>query len=317
MSKTERMPPATAQRRGIAAVGIVEATGVPSILGLSFSAAAVITAIGVAVTGSVALAWVITLAGVIAAWLSAAGVVRKRRVELTTSLHLHRLEARRADQVSVLSHEIRTPLAVILGSAELLAEQAPGPLTERQSVFIRRILDNATRMQSLAEQLLMQARIEAGIFEVNPTTVDIRALMRSVVEDLTQVAEVPIVLDTLGAPVRAYVDPQLIRQVVTNLIMNAVHSDPHSSRVEVRVVAGDDQVMVSVSDGGTGMTDAQRDRLFRKFSSGQPLGNGTGIGLFISQQLVEMHGGRIFVDTISGKGTTMMFTLPLNGRSRG
>lgn len=317
MSKTERMPRPTPLRAGIAAVGVLDATGGHSIVCLAVSAAAVAAATGVAVTGNLALAFVIALVGVAAVWLGAAAVVRKRRIELTTSLHLHRLEARRADQVSVLSHEIRTPLAVILGSAELLAEQAPGPLTERQSVFIRRILDNATRMQSLAEQLLMQARIEAGIFEVNPTTVDIRALMRSVVEDLTQVAEVPIVLDTLGAPVRAFVDPQLIRQVVTNLIMNAVHSDPHSSRVEVRVVAGDDQVMVSVSDGGTGMTDLQRDRLFLKFSSGQPLGNGTGIGLFISQQLVEMHGGRIFVDTISGKGTTMMFTLPLNGRVRG
>lgn len=304
-------------RPGIAEVGLLDAIGAPTAVTLSLSGVCGLTAAVLALAGRPGLALLASAVALLAGWLSVAGLVRKRRTQLTTSLHLHRLEARRAEQVSVLSHEIRTPLAVILGSAELLAEQAPGPLTERQSVFIRRILDNATRMQSLAEQLLMQARIEAGLFEVHPATVDIRALMRSVVEDLTQVTEVPIVLDTLGAPVRAYIDAQLIRQVVTNLIMNAVHSDPHSSRVEVRVVAGDDQVMVSVSDGGTGMTDHQRDRLFRKFSSGQPLGNGTGIGLFISQQLIEMHGGRIFVDTISGKGTTMMFTLPLTGRSRG
>ena len=304
-------------RPGIAEVGLLDAIGAPTAVTLALSGVCGLTAAVLALAGRPGLALLTSAVALLAGWLSAAGLVRKRRTQLTTSLHLHRLEARRAEQVSVLSHEIRTPLAVILGSAELLAEQAPGPLTERQSVFIRRILDNATRMQSLAEQLLMQARIEAGLFEVHPATVDIRALMRSVVEDLAQVTEVPIVLDTLGAPVRAYIDAQLIRQVVTNLIMNAVHSDPHSSRVEVRVVAGDDQVMVSVSDGGTGMTDHQRDRLFRKFSSGQPLGNGTGIGLFISQQLIEMHGGRIFVDTISGKGTTMMFTLPLTGRSRG
>ncbi|WP_162942723.1 sensor histidine kinase [Cryobacterium soli] len=304
-------------RPGIAEVGLLDAIGAPTAVTLALSGVCGLTAAVLALAGRPGLALLTSAVALLAGWLSVAGLVRKRRTQLTTSLHLHRLEARRAEQVSVLSHEIRTPLAVILGSAELLAEQAPGPLTERQSVFIRRILDNATRMQSLAEQLLMQARIEAGLFEVHPATVDIRALMRSVVEDLAQVTEVPIVLDTLGAPVRAYIDAQLIRQVVTNLIMNAVHSDPHSSRVEVRVVAGDDQVMVSVSDGGTGMTDHQRDRLFRKFSSGQPLGNGTGIGLFISQQLIEMHGGRIFVDTISGKGTTMMFTLPLTGRSRG
>jgi len=314
---TRRMPRTMPARPGIAEVGLLDAIGAPTAVTLALSGVCGLTAAVLALAGRPGLALLTSAVALLAGWLSAAGLVRKRRTQLTTSLHLHRLEARRAEQVSVLSHEIRTPLAVILGSAELLAEQAPGPLTERQSVFIRRILDNATRMQSLAEQLLMQARIEAGLFEVHPATVDIRALMRSVVEDLAQVTEVPIVLDTLGAPVRAYIDAQLIRQVVTNLIMNAVHSDPHSSRVEVRVVAGDDQVMVSVSDGGTGMTDHQRDRLFRKFSSGQPLGNGTGIGLFISQQLIEMHGGRIFVDTISGKGTTMMFTLPLTGRSRG
>ena len=317
MSTIWRIPRSAPGGPGIAAVSTLAATGTLSAVGATISIVAGVIALGFVLAEQSSLALLFGLVALLACWFSMAGLVQKRRIELTTSLHLHRLEARRAEQVSVLSHEIRTPLAVILGSAELLAEQAPGPLTERQSVFIRRILDNATRMQSLAEQLLMQARIEAGLFEVHPTTVDIRALMRSVVEDLAQVAEVPIVLDTLGAPVRAYIDAQLIRQVVTNLIMNAVHSDPHSSRVEVRVVAGDDQVMVSVSDGGTGMTDQQRDRLFRKFSSGQPLGNGTGIGLFISQQLIEMHGGRIFVDTISGKGTTMMFTLPLTGRSRG
>ena len=137
------------------------------------------------------------------------------------------------------------------------------------------------------------------------------ALMRSLVLELEPLTGVPIVLHTPGAPVHALVDPQLIRQVMNNLIMNAARSDPGTSSIEVRVTHGEDQVVIAVSDGGSGMTDAQRDRLFRRFTSGRPLGNGTGIGLWISQQLVELHGGRIFVDTITGKGTTMMFTLPL------
>ena len=136
MSKTERMPRPTPPRptpprEGIASVGVLDATGIHGLLGLAVSAAAVIASTAVALTGNVALAFVIALIAVAAAWLGVASVVSKRRIELTTSLHLHRLEARRADQVSVLSHEIRTPLAVILGSAELLAEQAPGPLTEQ------------------------------------------------------------------------------------------------------------------------------------------------------------------------------------------
>lgn len=238
-------------------------------------------------------------------------LVRRRQVDLITNAHLRRLESRRADQVSMLSHEIRTPLAVIKGSAELLAEEGPGPLTPKQQVFVARVLDNSERMANLAEQLLTQARIEAGVFEVRPAVVDVRSLMRSIVEDLVHVTDAPIVLDAPGAPVRANVDAELIRQVVTNLVMNAARSNHERTPVQIRLTSGEGQLMVSVSDGGSGMSEQQRDRLFRRFSSGRPLGNGTGIGLFISQQVIELHGGRIFVDTITGGGTTMMFTLPL------
>lgn len=240
-------------------------------------------------------------------------LVRRRRVDLITNSHLRSLEARRADQVSMLSHEIRTPLAIINGSAELLAEEGPGPLTHKQKQFVARILDNSQRMANLSEQLLTQARIEAGVFEVRPVVVDVRALMRHIVEDLIHVSDAPIVLDAPGAPVRANVDAELIRQVVTNLVMNAARSNHERTPVQIRLTSGEGQLMVSVCDGGSGMTEEQRDRLFRRFSSGRPLGNGTGIGLFISQQVIELHGGRIFVDTITGGGTTMMFTLPVKG----
>ncbi|PYI38997.1 sensor histidine kinase [Arthrobacter psychrolactophilus] len=240
-------------------------------------------------------------------------LVIRRRVDLITNSHLRGLESRRADQVSMLSHEIRTPLAVISGSAELLAEEGPGPLTAKQRSFVARILDNSQRMANLAEQLLTQARIEAGVFEVRPAVVDVRSLMRHIVEDLVHVTDAPIVLDAPGAPVRANVDAELIRQVVTNLVMNAARSNYERTPIQIRLTSGEDQLMVSVSDGGSGMTEEQRDRLFSRFSSGRPLGNGTGIGLFISQQVIELHGGRIFVDTITGGGTTMMFTLPAKG----
>jgi len=230
---------------------------------------------------------------------------RERLTELTD------LATHRADQVAVLSHEIRTPLAVIQGAGELLAEQQAGPLTAQQAVFVGRIVDNAARMHTLSEQLLTRARLEAGLFTVDRSVVDLRALFRRVIDDLCQVTDASIVLDAPGAPVQAYIDPELIRQVLVNLVHNAAHLGTPDNRIEVRILPIDDEVSVSVSDGGTGMTTEQRDRLFGRFSSGRSLGNGTGIGLFISQQFVQMHGGRIFVDTISGKGTTMMFTLPL------
>lgn len=257
------------------------------------------------------------VATVLAAVTAVLAVVRllvARRRDLEENSRLRALASRRADQVSLLSHEIRTPLAIIQGSAELLAEKGPGPLLPRQEGFVRRIIDNAGRMSTLAEQLLTQARLESDAFRMHPEHVDLRSLVRSVVLELQPITDVPIVMDAPGAPVSAHVDPQLIRQVLNNLITNAARSDPGSSSIEVRITGGEDDVIVAVSDGGSGMSDEQRDRLFRRFTSGRPLGNGTGIGLFIAQQLVELHGGRIFVDTITGKGTTMLFTIPRGGR---
>lgn len=268
-------------------------------------AGAIATHAGRLIEGDVLLGAAVLVAAV-AVW----SVFRARARDVREITRLRALARRRSDQVSMLSHEIRTPLGVILGSAELLAEGSPGPMLPRQQAFVARIIDNAARMQSLAEQLLVQARLESEQFVLNARDVDVRGLMRSVTQELTPLAGAPIILHTPGAPVDAHVDPDLIRLVVSNLVMNAARSSPGSEGIEVRVHPTEDHVLISVSDGGTGMTDAQRDRLFARFASGQPLGNGTEIGLFISQQLIELHGGRIFVDTITGKGTTMMFTVP-------
>ncbi|MGB3731494.1 sensor histidine kinase [Microbacterium sp.] len=295
-------------------VTLIASVGVLSALLFAASLALMGASVVLAHLGRIAAS---DISAALAVVCAAGGVLRllaARRRDLEDNARLRALASRRADQVSLLSHEIRTPLAIIQGSAELLAEQAPGPLLPRQEKFVGRIIDNAGRMSTLAEQLLMQARLESDAFRMHPERVDLRALIRSVVLELQPIVEVPIVLHAPGAPVNADVDAQLIRQVLNNLISNAARSDPGTAAIEVRLAGGEDDVLVAVSDGGSGMTDAQRDQLFRRFASGRPLGNGTGIGLFISQQLVELHGGRIFVDTITGKGTTMMFTIPRRQR---
>ncbi|MEH3090175.1 MAG: HAMP domain-containing sensor histidine kinase [Microbacterium arborescens] len=261
---------------------------------------------------AVATSAALVLALIAVALLARANVTRRRRIR-----ELDELALRRADQVSALSHEIRTPLAIIRGSAELLADESAGALTEHQTRFVRKIIDNAHWTSSLAEQLLVRARIEAGLFSIARAPVDLRRLLRDIVEDVAPLTRREIVLDTSGVPTLIDVDAETIRQVVVNLISNAARSDTEGGRVEVRLWWIDDGAVIAVSDGGSGMTAEQRDRLFTRFASGQPLGNGTGIGLFISQQLVELHGGRLFVDTLTGRGTTVMFTLPYGGRHGG
>lgn len=242
--------------------------------------------------------------------------VRHLRIRLRTSRHeiarLHDLALRRADQVSVLSHEVRTPLALIKGSADLLAEETPGPLTSTQAKFVDTISGSADHVITLAEDLLAHARIEAGLFEVHLREVELRAYLRSVVRELRQVHHHrAIALDAPGPPTRVHLDPQLIQQLVSNLVGNALrHDDSPDNEVVVRGHTADGNVIIAISDQGRGMSEDERSRLFARFSSSAPVGEGTGLGLYISAHIAELHGGRILVDTIAQHGTTMLVTFP-------
>ena len=249
--------------------------------------------------------------------------VRRLHLRLRTSSHeisrLHDLALRRADQVSVLSHEVRTPLALIKGSADLLAEQTPGPLTATQVSFVDTISGSAEHVIALTEDLLAHARIEAGLFEVHRRPVELRASLRSVVRELRQVHHHrAIALDAPGPPTRVHLDPQLVHQLVSNLVGNALrHDDGPDNEVVVRGHTADGNVVIAISDQGRGMSETERSRLFERFSSGAPLGEGTGLGLYISSHIAELHGGRILVDTIAQHGTTMLVTFPAGGVPHG
>lgn len=221
---------------------------------------------------------------------------------------------RNADQISVVSHEIRTPLALMKGASDLLAEGTPGPLTPSQERFIKTISSNCHSVISLAEDLLIQARIDAGMFELHLQRVNFRSLATKVISELRLLHTLAIALDCPGAPPRAWADAELMRQALTNLINNAVIHAHDATLVTVRIIDTDQQILVSVSDDGAGMSPAERQQLFERFSSGKPLRDGTGLGLVITRQIVQMHGGGVFVDSTPQRGTTMMFSLP-NGES--
>ena len=215
-----------------------------------------------------------------------------------------------ADQVSVLSHEIRTPLALMRGSADLLIEGTPGPLTPRQYRYLETIHRNCGTVISLAEDLLTQAKIDAGMFELHPQAVRLQPLVRGVVQELRTIHPGPIALDSPGAPAQVWADPALLQQVLINLVNNAVAHARGAQLITVRIVTREEKVLISVSDDGEGMDERERRTLFEKFASGRPDGGGTGLGMVISRQIVAMHGGRLMVDSVSGGGTTMMVSLP-------
>lgn len=215
-----------------------------------------------------------------------------------------------SERMAILSHEIRTPLSLIKGASDLLLEGTPGHLNATQEKFMRTIGENSASLVELAEDLLTQARIDSGMFDLHLDRVDLRALMKSTVDELRTLHRVAIALDCPGAPPRAWVDARLVRQAIINLVNNAVKASPEASTVTVRIVNGPGEVTVSVSDDGSGMGDIERSQLFERFASGHPLRDGTGIGLVITRQIAQMHGGRLYVDTMPDRGTTIIMTLP-------
>ncbi|MER1997393.1 MAG: HAMP domain-containing sensor histidine kinase [Arthrobacter sp.] len=259
-----------------------------------------------------------TVEGLLVALLAAALavlvlVLRHWASDRAEAHRLRGIAQRNADQISVVSHEIRTPLSLMKGAADLLAEASPGPLTDSQSRFVQTISANCHSVITLSEDLLTQARIDAGMFELHPQRVNLRALTMSVISELRHLHPLPIALDCPGAPPRLWADPMLVRQALTNLINNAVAHARNAELITVRVVNADAQILVSVSDDGEGIPEGERQRLFERFRSGKPLRDGTGLGLVITRAIIQMHGGDVFVDSTPNRGTTMLFTLPKDG----
>ncbi len=217
----------------------------------------------------------------------------------------------RADQVSMLSHELRTPLSMINLAGDLLDSGTPGSLTEPQHRFVETIRQQSASTIELVEDMLTQARIEAGRFTVRIEPCDIAEIITGLVADLRGLRQAEIVLDCPAVPCTVYADKLLIRQGLANLINNALAVSPADRPVTVRVAPRENDVLVMVSDRGMGMGATQRLELFQRFSSGRPVGSGTGLGLIITRQIVERHGGQLFVDTVPQRGTTMMFNLPI------
>lgn len=264
----------------------------------------------------VAVMWlsVAALGGAAAAALSTFLKMRGAAAARTAELRqLERLVERRAEQVTALSHELRTPLSMIKGSVDLLREGTPGPLTAAQERLLQVADHQSTQVIGLCESLLIQAKIEAGLFTPRMEKVDVSVVVRDVVTAMRPLCaqrgqrvglDVPQVMPRIPA------DPMLLTQALTNLLSNASRFTTTGGSIDVRVALIDTGVAVYVTDDGAGMTREERHRLFHRFATGRPLADGTGLGLVITKTVVELHGGEIMVHTASSRGTTFLLTLP-------
>ncbi len=219
--------------------------------------------------------------------------------------------------VSIVSHELRTPLTSIRGSVQLVLDD-PGsvPNAEHQQL-LQIALNNCERLVRIINDILDISKMESGHLTLNPKPCQVADMVRQsiqVVEGSARAAQVTIEARLPAVLPPVLVDPDRIVQALVNLLANAVKFAPPNSIVTVTAIASEQTVMVGVADQGEGIAPENLARLFQKFqqidSSSSRRKGGTGLGLAITKTLVELHGGRIFVDSEPGKGTRFSFTLP-------
>ncbi len=217
--------------------------------------------------------------------------------------------------VSMASHELRTPLATIQSSAELVDLFIDRGKTGKVSKHLDRIQDNVEKMAGLLEDVLVFGRAEQGQMPFRPEEIDLVPLTRKLVDELRQGIGVDhdIVVHGLDEALTVEADAQLIRLVMNNLLSNAIKYSPAGSRVTLQLDQGVDEVVCRVADEGIGIPADDLDRLFEPFHRAENVGTtgGTGLGLAIVQEAVDVHEGRVAVDTAEGEGTEFTVRFPL------
>jgi signal transduction histidine kinase len=217
-----------------------------------------------------------------------------------------------------MSHELRTPLNAIIGFSEVLHEQMFGDLNEQQLGYVDDVLDAGKHLLSLINDILDLSKVEAGRMELELADVSVPDALQS---GLTMTAEratrggisLGLSVDPEEIVIRA--DDRKLRQVVFNLLSNAVKFTPAGGRVDVSAQLTDGIVEVAVADTGPGIAREEQDLIFEEFrqARGDPgrRHEGTGLGLALSRRFVELHGGRLWVESVQGEGSTFRFTLPV------
>jgi GAF domain-containing protein len=216
-----------------------------------------------------------------------------------------------------VSHELRTPLNAIIGFSEVLGEKMFGELNEKQSEYVDDILSSGRHLLSLINDILDLAKIEAGRMELELTTFDLPgAIENALILVRERVTRHGIKLEReIDERLGDFVgDERKVKQILLNLLSNAVKFTPEGGQIRVKAMRGDETAIISVADTGIGIAPEDHERIFEEFrqvgSNYAEKREGTGLGLSLTKKFVEMHGGKLWVESELGKGATFTFTLP-------
>ncbi|TMC29763.1 MAG: HAMP domain-containing histidine kinase [Chloroflexi bacterium] len=243
--------------------------------------------------------------------------LRQRRALADANARLGRADRHKSEFLANMSHELRTPLNAIIGFSEVLLQGIFGPVNGKQDEYLRDILSSGKHQLSLINDILDLSKVEAGRMELELAPLSLSEVIASVVTMIRgRATDHEIALAVAVAPDLGEVeaDERKVKQVILNLLTNAVKFTPAGGRIELTAQRTAGDITVAVHDTGVGIAPTDQARVFEEFEqvhgSRASEQEGTGLGLTLSRKFVELHGGKIWVESEVGRGSTFSFTLP-------
>ncbi|SCA58238.1 putative histidine kinase protein [Candidatus Terasakiella magnetica] len=229
----------------------------------------------------------------------------------------HEADRLKSEFIANVSYEIRTPLTTLVGFADLLCEEYFGPLNKRQMEYAKGIHTSAEQLSSLVADILDLANIEAGQISLELDTLDIQTMLVSVlglVKESAKRRRLSLEYDCPQDIGWMTADEKRLKQVMFNLLTNAIRYTPHGGTVTLSAKRDPYQIIFSVSDTGKGIPQADQDRIFGNFERGETHGTGkggAGLGLTLVKRFIELHDGSVTLDSVPDKGTVITCRLPI------
>lgn len=258
-----------------------------------------------------------TLASQSALAIYNAGLFRELEAK---SAELEIASQHKSEFLASMSHELRTPLNAVIGFSEVLLERMFGDINERQEEYLRDIWSSGKHLLELLNEILDLSKVEAGRMELQAAPFVVREALEytvSLVRERATVHGISLELEVEDAVGEIDADELRFKQVVLNLVSNAVKFTPDGGSVSVRAWVADDDLHVSISDTGPGIPEEDQERIFESFQQGgrgAPKEEGTGLGLTLSRRIIHLFGGRLWLDSTPGVGSVFGFTIPLGRR---
>ncbi|HSD88595.1 MAG TPA: ATP-binding protein, partial [Kofleriaceae bacterium] len=234
------------------------------------------------------------------------------------SRELEAASRHKSEFLANMSHELRTPLNAIIGFSEVLSERMFGEINDKQAEYLADILESGKHLLSLINEILDLSKIEAGRMELQPSEFDLPAMIDNallLVRERAQRRAIALGRDVDSRLGTICADERKVKQVLLNLLSNALKFTPEGGRVDVHAGRTDSLVEISVTDTGVGIAPEDLAVVFEEFrqvGTAAKKVEGTGLGLAISRKFVELHGGTMGVQSRVGAGSTFSFTLPLS-----